>query len=481
MKRRICYLFAVLLLVLSALASCRENQETVLSAPTKSSSDAAEISTAPSQGSAVSKSAALAPSPAPEGTPEPELTEREKHWRADLKYFKDQYVQYHPDPFYYVSEEELDWQLKQLAQKISQLSDTDMFFEIRKIVAGLGDNHTTVTIPVDLYSEMFPLGLKTFGDKLYLCGHYERHSQFKPYLLHEVVSFNGIDIKYLRQKAANLSDPTNEWHSKAAFEEWLRFPAFLDWASDGYTDEHTGKYTIEFLDDNQKVVSVELPVLALEDMNGEIVKPENWDNTPSHKLETYVDYFETEKGGYVYFKMNGVMYDDDELYHGLMEKAGSLLAEHPGSKLVVDLRDDYGGWIEAVDAIKKDFPLLKKDYQPQTFVVTGGATTSGAIAVLLNFKQEMDAVQVGEPTGQFTSFWGYHNPTTKRMFYSLISFEIGNSFVEHTTENTYYDEAGKLYPWENTILPDVYVSQDIEDVKAGKDSAIEWILEQQKQ
>ena len=44
----------------------------------------------------------------------------------------------------------------------------------------------------------------------------------------------------------------------------------------------------------------------------------------------------------------------------------------------------------------------------------------------------------------------------------------------------YYDEDGKLYPWENTILPDVYVYQDIEDIRQGKDSVIEWVLAQER-
>ena len=41
-----------------------------------------------------------------------------------------------------------------------------------------------------------------------------------------------------------------------------------------------------------------------------------------------------------------------------------------------------------------------------------------------------------------------------------------------------YNENGRLYPWENTILPDVYVYQDIEDIRQGKDSVLEWVLAQ---
>ena len=37
---------------------------------------------------------------------------------------------------------------------------------------------------------------------------------------------------------------------------------------------------------------------------------------------------------------------------------------------------------------------------------------------------------------------------------------------------------GKLYAWENTLLPDVHVHLDIEDIRQGKDTVLEWALAQ---
>ena len=42
----------------------------------------------------------------------------------------------------------------------------------------------------------------------------------------------------------------------------------------------------------------------------------------------------------------------------------------------------------------------------------------------------------------------------------------------------YYDEDGRLYQWETCIQPDVYVHMDIEDLRQGKDTVIEWVLAQ---
>ncbi len=469
MKNRICFLLAAMILIILVCIACAPKEPASSEIP-ESSSEAQSAPVVSPEPSAVSAT----PEPVSESELEAELTEREKNWRGDFSYFKRHYVMYHPDPFYYVSEEELDWQLEQLAQKVLELSDNDIFFELQKIVAGLGDNHTALIMPERITAELLPIGVGYFGEKLCLLGYYEPYSQFEPYLLHEIVSINGVDIKYLQKKAESIIYPANHWNSKTAFEEYLQYPAFLNWASCDYQEG----YTIELLDDAQKVVSLEVPVITQTNVTGKAIKPENWDKVPLHKRETYVDYFETAKGGYVYLCLYNIMYDDDELYHRLMQKAASLLAEHPGSKLVIDLRRDFGGWQEAVAAIRKDIPLLKENYLPQTYVVTGGDTISAAIAVLLNFKQEMNAVHVGEPTGQFTSCWGFHYPITKTMPSSQISFEIANLFSEYDPENTYYDEGGKLYPWENTVLPDVYISQDVEDVKAGKDSVIEWIMEQ---
>lgn len=54
----------------------------------------------------------------------------------------------------------------------------------------------------------------------------------------------------------------------------------------------------------------------------------------------------------------------------------------------------------------------------------------------------------------------------------LPLFDIDYAFKER------YDETGRLYEWENTILPDVYVYQDIEDIRQGRDSVMEWVLAQ---
>ena len=93
----------------------------------------------------------------------------------------------------------------------------------------------------------------------------------------------------------------------------------------------------------------------------------------------------------------------------------------------------------------------------------------------------LGAVTVGEPTGQFTSFFHMQSSLDKPVVLpnSQISVMLSNSWWDgDPLVEVQYDENGKLYPWESMILPDVYVYQDIEDIRQGLDSVIEWVLAQ---
>ncbi|WP_304583870.1 hypothetical protein [Acutalibacter muris] len=93
------------------------------------------------------------------------------------------------------------------------------------------------------------------------------------------------------------------------------------------------------------------------------------------------------------------------------------------------------------------------------------------------FKAELGATVVGAPTGQFTKFFCPRGMNIDIVLpNSQITVQVSGTWheVEGLVEPVYDDE-GKLYEWENTVLPDVFVEQDIEDLRLGKDSLMEWV------
>lgn len=473
MKKLVCCLFPILLVLPLCLTACSPGQGAASGEVPRQESQVEE-SALSSQASVLESSQPdeSAVSSSAEGRPEREMSEREKNWREDFAFFKQRYLMKHTHPFYYVSEEEFDFQVEQLSQKVDRLSDLDVYFEFSKIVAGLGDNHTALSLPDNYFDQIFAVGTRYFGEKLYLCGYARGYEQFAPYQLHEIVAVNGVDIKYLKKKADSIYSPTNAWYGQKFFDQGMFQPLFVDWATSHAKDE----YTLQVLDDDGRAVSLELPVIPYEPYTKvEVVKPENWEKLPRLQ-ETGVSYFETEKGSFVYLAFIGsTAYDRGDFYKELIQQTADLLKEHLDSKLVVDLREYFGGDEKVVLDVESEIPPLKEICEPKTYVITGGSTTSAAIMMMQVFKEKLRAVQVGEPTGQFTSLWGTYR--TCVLPHSRIFSGISTQYLDRPNGNTHYDENGKLYEWENTVLPDVYVSMDVEDVKEGKDTVIEWILE----
>ena len=87
---------------------------------------------------------APAPEPEPPAEPaaDPSPAQREQDWIEDIECLRKGLKEGHMDPFYVCPEEELDFMIDRLIERVGQLSDNDIAFEILKVVAAMGDVHT---------------------------------------------------------------------------------------------------------------------------------------------------------------------------------------------------------------------------------------------------------------------------------------------------------------------------------------------------
>lgn len=475
MKKRICLFLLALCLLLPACASATQADTEPIPKPDTSEEQLTETDT---ENPSASEEQPVEPDTetpsASEDDPMPELSERERNWINDIRFLQERYKTYHPDPFYLCPEEEFDWKIDWLCQNVGSLSDNDIFFELTAIIAGMGDIHTYVLPPDSLYDYLFPFGVNYYNGRLYLTAYMEGYEQLEPYLLREIVAVNGADISYLERKFESIINPNNKWNSREIFC-WKYFvPAFFDWADCGSQNN----YTFQILDENHKVQSVEVPLVSYEEFNSTpLVLPESW----SYREGNLAKYCEGENGGYVYIGIDQLIDLDEADFLEVFEKASELLDEHPDcGKLVIDLRYNPGGLTTlSLGSLHKGIQILKEHSIDQSYVLIGGYTMSAAMNCIGRLKEEMNAVTVGEPTGQFTSFFAYDYIAEIVLPRSQISVKVatvwhdGNDFA-----GAVYDENGRLYEWEDTILPDVYIHPDIEDARQGKTSALEWILAQ---
>ena len=469
MKSKISYIFLSLCFLL-ALTACQATQ-----VPDPEPVEPAPEITEPE-----------APEPEPEKEPEspapdPDLSQRELDMIEDLEFLRETYKEKHAEPFLLCSEDEFDFKLDQVKAKVSELSDEDFFYELQAVLAGMGDIHTKIYASDELSAKIndrrLPIYVRCIGDGVYLGCYLEGYAQFAPYLLREIVAVNGIDVTYLQKKAESISNPFNHWESIAAYDQAFTDPSFLDWAGCGYQEG----YTFQILNDNQEVESIEVPVITGAEYDKSTwVYPENWDGVFFNKHDDWSEYLEGENGGCVYLH-----YSNLHTIPGIVksfETAGDLIKEHPEcTKLVIDMRDHPGGTEDRLRQVRESAKNLVSPTIKQTYVVTGGYTASAAIVSLGIFQNMMDnIVLIGEPAGQFDPFlWGVDNTCYYVLPNSQHHGMMSRGWYDAETDvEKYYDEDGKLYPWESCILPDVYIHQDIEDVRQGKDSVIEWVLAQ---
>lgn len=423
--------------------------------------------------------------PAPEEPPEPELPQRDRDWIEDIEFLREEYKAKHPDPFYLCPEEEFDWKLDQLIAKVDELSDSDVFYEMAAIVKGMGDTHTTLWWGGDLplCDRIFTINMIPLDGKLYVLNYLEGYDQFEPYLMHEIVGVNGLDSLYLMSRSAELYEPYN-WHAKTEFYE---YPTFFDWVGCDYKEG----YTFQILNDNQEVESVEVPVVTLkEGQEGSWIYPENWDSLIYRKNGDQTAYCEGPNGGSILWCLREMHYLSNFWLE--LKEIKTLLEEHPDcNKLTVDLRYCSGGsadFLPFVEELRRETELLEK---MDIYVATGGSTASASTKMIAFFKGEFGAVTVGEPAGEFSSFYSRseerdRSPTVLPHSQIMVlisdrwrdSAELLEGMGIEMVYEEYYGEDGRIYQWETCIQPDVFVHPDIEDLRQGKDTVMEWVLAQ---
>ena len=98
------------------------------------------------------------------------------------------------------------------------------------------------------------------------------------------------------------------------------------------------------------------------------------------------------------------------------------------------------------------------------FVITGRSTQSAAVVNTVDFRKEMNAIVVGEPTGGRPNGYSEHG-----------EFQLPNSHFVVSYSSRYYKFQDQDTP---AVMPDKLIEPDWQSYKAGRDPVMDWILAQ---
>jgi hypothetical protein len=134
------------------------------------------------------------------------------------------------------------------------------------------------------------------------------------------------------------------------------------------------------------------------------------------------------------------------------------------ARVVIDIRHNFGGEVQALGPILATFPAATFDTPGRLFLVTGRNTFSAASMFAAILQARTDVTIVGEPMGGSPNFWG--NARDIKLDHSGLVVSVATMFELATTVD---DERP-------TVEPDLSVPLTFADWSAGRDRALDAIL-----
>lgn len=397
-----------------------------------------------------------------------------KQWVQDINHLQLKLSSLHPNMFFKITREEYKKKIDELKLDLKNLTDTQIKFRIKQIVASIGDGHTGAYFYVEPYKKL-PLELRWFGEDLRVIsaiGKYEKINGMK------LKAIDNKNIKEVINQVNTLISSETEAHLRNENPELVVDMDTLIYF--GFAKGDTVTLTLE--NDRgkiQKIKAQALPYKTLSKMTWYTYAKRmvNIPLLPQGEYKPYwYKYMEKEK--IFYFKYtecidkntakdigrNPANYPDfNEFVKGLVEE----FKKHETDKFVLDLRGNTGGYSNLLDYSFKQY--IK--YTPQwinltekkgrLFVLVDRGTFSAGVINAIDFKQLGEAIIVGEPTGGMKDFFG--GPEGFTLKNSALKIYCATAKVSF-----YYNDR-------TSLQPDVVIEQSYKNYEKGIDEVMEYV------
>ena len=378
-------------------------------------------------------------------------------WREDLQYLARELPHRHANAFHSVTREQFSRAVAELDARIPQLQNSDIVMGLSRIVAMIGDGHTHLRWG-RLYREV-PLRLFWFGSQLRVTG---AAAKYRKTVGTRIVEIGGVSVTeaYTRD-LPYISQGESEGFVRSAHADLITYPAHLH-ALGLAADTTHAQYT--FLSDKGERFKLTLQTIKL----GEEVR---WidaeSRTPLYKRREkeplWFTYLAPEQTLYLNFKAYPRRKDFVKFSRELFD----FIDHHTIRRVIVDMRQNGGGdFTRGRDYIISEFKKRPNITQPgMLYVIIGRWTYSAGMANAADFRNELHAFLVGEPTGARPN--GYQ----ENREFSLPNSHIGVSYSTRLYKFQEKDTPG--------IMPDKRMDPDWRSYKQGQDPALAWIQKRQ--
>ena len=409
-------------------------------------------------------SPSIAPtSSGPAGSPS---DERVAGWLADLDGLLDAMAARHPDLFHDTPRAEIERAIDELKGRTATATDDELMVGVAHIVAlvsaGGRDAHTGLYpwSPDSSYpAHSLPLRLWLFPDGLHVVDALPPYEDLIGARL-DTIAEHPVD------EVLAALDPLiprdNDATVRLLTPRYVLMPEVLHGL--GLVDD-VGPVAMGIIDPAGTAQDVTVTPIPMDDYNAwagpyGLHLPADPDVLYLSRMDEPLWWSRIDDGATLFVQYNRVDILQGTFLRELMDEA----AAPDVARVVIDVRHNFGGEVQALGPILATFPAPPFDAPGRLFLVTGRNTFSAASMFAAMLQARTDVTVVGEPMGGSPNAWG--NARDIKLEHAGLVVSVATLFELATTVD---DERP-------TIEPDLAVPLTFADWSSGRDAALDAIL-----
>ncbi|WP_461205811.1 hypothetical protein [Clostridium sp. DL1XJH146] len=380
------------------------------------------------------------------------IGQRDDKWLADIEFLTENLPKVHKNLFFKVEEEEFSANIKKIKKEIPTLTDDEIIVELSRLIASIGDSHTSFVFNSE---EVYPLKFYYFDDGIYLIDSAPEYSQYIGFKLKEI---NGKSVEEIIELFRPIISYENESWFKKKFAEYIARTEFLNGLK--ITDTEIGKFV--FIDKNGNEESVEVEPSKLGLQNASADKAEKMLYLKNSEKNYWYEFLEEDK--LLYFQYNSCYNMKEKSFSDFNKELFDFIDNNSINTFVIDLRNNLGGDSLLLDPFFDELKERESLDQPQKlFVIVGRNTYSSAIVNTLKFKNETNAIFIGEPTGGKPNHYGVVDKLELSNTNTIVSFST--NYLQISNEDL------------DSFVPDIIIEPNADDYFNNIDPVMVRILE----
>lgn len=375
----------------------------------------------------------------PTDPPAPAAT-RDERWRQDLAYLRDNLVRLHGDAFHTVSRERFEAAFVDASARVPTSSDAELIAETMRLVALIGDGHTTTWSWLETLRP-YPVRFGRVGGEWVVLAAEPRYAAL---LGARVRAIGDVAIDDAARRLAPLTSAETAADRDARIARLMAYPELLH-ARGVQASAQSGVVTVRTAAGVQRTVALAAGArgsIGLLRADADLIL----------HLEPDADHAWTVlEDDLVYVRYRRCR--DPVGFAAVAEQVLAALERRPDARLIVDLRRNGGGDSTVIRPLLDG--LLRLGAGDRTFALTDAGTYSSATMNAHDLRG-LGATLIGEPTGDALAGWG-----------EVRSFVLPNS--RQRIQLSTFRFRGDDQP----LRPDVAVVPTIDDWLAGRDPVLD--------